>query len=128
MLKNTSIIKKTILIVLTVLILGSSAVHLLDPDFAGVFTRETASNSLESQGSKLYINYQCISCHGKNGDNPILKDYPIIARQNTEYLFNQMMHIRDGVRTNGGSSYMKEAMGKPSNDELRAIATYLNNI
>ena len=49
-------------------------------------------------GKKLYK--KCISCHGKEGKKP-LKGYPYIAGQKREYIFMQLIDIRDKTRTNG---------------------------
>lgn len=116
-------IKRIVFVSLAIVIILATAVHLFDPEFAGLIHRP--GNSDYSKGKNLYTEYGCAGCHGNDGAAPILPAYPKIAGQNEDYLVAQIIHIRDGVRNNGGSSYMKEAMGNPSDEEIREISAYL---
>jgi cytochrome c553 len=50
-----------------------------------------------SQGLKVYQQY-CSSCHGKNGEGNNELVYPKLQGQNFQYLSQQLMRIKSGVR------------------------------
>ena len=76
-------------------------------------------------GKKLFK--KCVSCHGKAGKKP-LKGYPFVAGQKREYVFSQLIDIRDNVRTNGKSKLMLPFVKKLSNEQIAMIADYLSTI
>ena len=77
------------------------------------------------EGAELYKAKICNTCHGEDGNQPIMPLYPKIAGQNAEYLVQQMKDIRDGKRTNGLSAAMKGVVSTVTDEELQAIATWL---
>ena len=84
--------------------------------------------ALSAQSERGLVAYQqlnCGSCHGQKGDAPTSDSYPIIARQNPTYTYNQLLQIRDGQRSNGSSLFMKEAIQEMSDDQARDIAEFL---
>ena len=78
-------------------------------------------------GEALFRSKGCAACHGEDGSHPVIPDYPVIAGQNAPYLLRQMRDIRDGRRANGLSQNMREAVGDVTDEEFRAIATWLSN-
>jgi len=79
-----------------------------------------------SSGEDLYNEYQCHVCHGPKGATSAQKGYPLIAGQETSYLYRQLLDIRDGVRENGRSSVMRPQMHSLSDQDLQTIADYLS--
>ena len=89
-----SSIKRIILLFFFVCICGAGAVHLFDPDFAGhAFRGSIADEKVYEEGERLYVQKNCHSCHGEKGAAPILSNYPRVAGQNQEYLYNQMVQV-----------------------------------
>ena len=76
-------------------------------------------------GKKLFK--KCVSCHGKEGKKP-LKGFPYVAGQKREYVFMQLIDIRDGNRKNGKSKLMLPFVKKLSNEQIAMISEYLSQI
>lgn len=79
----------------------------------------------EGEGKNLYIAKACNSCHGPDGNTPLLPTYPRIAGQNAKYLLDQMKAIKDGTRANGQSAVMKAIMAGVTEEEMKVIAEWL---
>lgn len=79
-------------------------------------------------GAQLYVQKACVVCHGKDAKTPILPIYPKIAGQNADYAYNQMKDIASGARSNGQTAAMKGIMNRVSDDELQAIANWLETL
>ena len=79
-------------------------------------------------GAALYAEKTCVACHGKDAKKPLTKAYPKIAGQNFEYIVQQMQDIKSGARANGQSAAMKGVMHLVSDDEIKAIATWLSKL
>ncbi len=78
-------------------------------------------------GKKLYKKKRCRTCHGKEGKKP-LKNYPYIAGQKADYIFNQMVDVRDKNRKNGKIKTMYTFVKKLKDEEIRLIANYLSTV
>ncbi|MGA7980368.1 MAG: cytochrome c [Chromatiaceae bacterium] len=78
-----------------------------------------------ADGAALYKEKVCNTCHGDDGNTPILPVYPKLSGQNAPYLLEQMKDIRDGKRTNGLSAAMKAVVGSVTDDQFQAIADWL---
>jgi len=78
-----------------------------------------------NDGKQLYATKACAGCHGPDARSPVIPMYPRIAGQNTDYLYNQLRDIKDGSRSNGQSVVMKGIMTGVSDEEMRAIASWL---
>ncbi len=76
-------------------------------------------------GAALFKTKTCFACHGKDANTPIMPVYPKLAGQNADYTFNQMKDIKSGARSNGQTAAMKGAMYLVSEQEMRAIASWL---
>ena len=105
-------------------LIPSAMVHLLDSDFAGALTVESASADILA-GEKLYNAKACIGCHGKAGKEPQVETYPVLAFQNALYLEEQTKMIRDGKRTSGMSSIMSASVQGLTDKEIKQISLYL---
>jgi len=66
----------------------------------GVVFAEDAAHEEDSGASFEEKVAACGACHGVNGDQPLLPEYPILAGQYKDYLANAMRQYRDGQRTN----------------------------
>lgn len=82
-------------------------------------------------GKKLYVapgKGGCATCHGENGNEPVMPLYPKIGGQNELYLFNQMRDYKLKKRKNGLFVPMEVAMTHYSDEEIKMIASYLASI
>ncbi|MDR1854977.1 MAG: c-type cytochrome [Azoarcus sp.] len=79
-------------------------------------------------GAKLYTEKTCWSCHGKQADKPLLPSYPKLAGQKAAYAEQQMKDIKSGARANGNSAAMKGIMVLVNDEEIKAIAAYLESL
>lgn len=87
----------------------------------------TSSNVMAAKGDILYKSKACQTCHGADGNTPLLPTYPKLAGQNPEYLIQQIKDIRDGKRTNGLSAAMKPLVGNLRDSEIKAISEWLSS-
>lgn len=118
-------VKRGVLIAFAASVILPAAVHLFDPGFAGLVFRGRDGRSTAA-GKALYENSGCIACHGPRGRTPSFETYPRVAGQSEEYLFRQIVDIRDGNRSNGASSQMRTAMPALSDSDVREMALYLS--
>ena len=82
--------------------------------------------ALALDGAKLYKEKTCWSCHGKDAKTPLKgMPYPKLAGQSAAYAEAQMKDIKSGARNNGQTAAMKGVMGLVSDEEIKAIASYL---
>jgi cytochrome c len=79
-------------------------------------------------GAKLFAEKTCTACHGKDGNKPLMPDYPKIAGQNKAYVEKQMADIKSGKRANGNSAAMKGVMVLVSDAEIKDIAEYVSKL
>ncbi|THF67338.1 cytochrome c [Pseudothauera nasutitermitis] len=79
-------------------------------------------------GAKLYVEKTCVACHGPKGDKPLLPSYPRIAGQNAAYAEQQMKDIKSGARNNGQAVAMQGVMHLVDDEEIKALAVYLESL
>lgn len=79
-------------------------------------------------GAKLFAEKTCTACHGKDGNKPLMPDYPKIAGQNKAYVEKQMIDIKSGKRANGNSAAMQGVMVLVSDAEIKDIAEYVSKM
>ena len=60
----------------------------------------SASGLVLAGGADLYVEKNCITCHGTNGNQPVMDAYPRIGGQSEMYLLAQMKDIKTGARNN----------------------------
>lgn len=93
--------------------------------FAAASTALTAFADDDLDGEALYTDRACVYCHGPEGREPVLTEYPKLAGQNEQYLLQQMLDIRSTARNNGYTGMMQPAVANISDAEFAAIAAYL---
>lgn len=81
--------------------------------------------SIAQDGAALYKKHNCHTCHGADGDTPIMPVYPKLVGQNAEYSYNQMIDIKKGKRKNGQSAAMMALTNAVPDADLKAIAKWL---
>ncbi len=70
----------------------------------------------------------CMACHGPTGrGNPAAK-YPSINGQFAEYTALQLKAFKSETRANDDSSVMRSIAAKMTNDEIDAIANYIEGL
>ncbi len=79
-----------------------------------------------ADGASLYVEKNCIACHGANGNKPVMDAYPRIGGQAEIYLLTQMKDIKTGARNNDHALAMKNIMGNVSDEDMAAIASWLS--
>ena len=87
-----------------------------------------STQALALDGAALYKSKTCIACHGADANTPIMPNYPKIAGQNAAYAIQQMQDIKSGARANGLSAAMKGVMHLVSDEEIKAIAEWLETL
>lgn len=90
--------------------------------------KPVGSSAMRIMGKKLYVEKMCYTCHGTEGRKPIMDAYPNLAGQKSSYLFQQLLDIQSGKRSNGMSSMMKAVTKDISRAEFKAIAIYLSHL
>ena len=95
----------------------------------------TASAAFAAKGEKLYRggNKQsalpaCIACHGPEGRGNAAAKFPAIGGQHSAYVENQLKAYRDGSRRGDQNQMMRNVAAKLSDDELHAVAAYLQGL
>ena len=81
--------------------------------------------AMAADGATLYKTRTCFTCHGGDGNTPIMDAYPKIAGQNAAYSLQQMKDIKSGARANGLSAAMKGIMHLVNDDEMKLLADYI---
>jgi cytochrome c len=79
-------------------------------------------------GAKLFAEKTCNACHGAKADKPLMPNYPKLAGQNAAYAEQQMKDIKSGARNNGQTAAMKGVMHLVNDEEIKAIAAYLEKL
>jgi len=70
----------------------------------------------------------CIGCHGPAGKgNPAAK-YPALSGQNASYIYTSLQQFRAGTRNNDLNEMMRQVAHRLSNDEIAAVANYLQGL
>ena len=65
----------------------------------------------------------CVACHGDQGKASPEGYYPRIAGKPQDYLFNQLVHFREGRRTHSAMNYLVQNL---SDDYLMQMAVYFS--
>ena len=92
----------------------------------GVVAASLLSNNASAlDGAVLYKERTCIACHGAEGREPVMADYPKIAGQKAPYMIAQMKNIKNGTRSNDSSVAMKNVMHLISEEEMVIVAEWL---
>ncbi|CCQ11458.1 cytochrome c554 [Pseudoalteromonas luteoviolacea B = ATCC 29581] len=91
-------------------------------------TATVTTTAHAADGAALYTAKMCQTCHGAEGKAPLMGSYPKLNGQNKDYLVQQMKDIKSGARANGMSMAMKAMVANVSEEEMVAIAEYLEQV
>ncbi|MFT5134036.1 MAG: cytochrome c553 [Gammaproteobacteria bacterium] len=70
----------------------------------------------------------CMACHGPSGrGNPAAK-YPSLTGQFAEYTAIQLKAFKSETRANDANSVMRNIAAKMTNDEIEAVAAYIEGL
>ena len=70
----------------------------------------------------------CMACHGPDGSgNPAAK-YPALGGQHAEYLATTLKAFKSEARTNDEKNIMRTIAGKMTNNEIEAVANYIQGL
>lgn len=109
-------------------------------DLGAHFARQTpagleADPSIWKAGEKLYRGGDgkrglpaCIACHGPQGKGNAPAKYPALRAQHGVYAYNQLKAFADGTRKTPGNDIMQVVAKKLTDDEMRALASYLQGL
>ncbi|MDD9950349.1 MAG: c-type cytochrome, partial [Zetaproteobacteria bacterium] len=86
------------------------------------------NNSKPSRGERLYQEKLCHTCHGVAGQKALSPNWPNLAGQNADYLYEQALYIRDGKRATPMAATMRAMIAQVTDKELRNIAEYLQQV
>lgn len=79
-------------------------------------------------GLLAYDDLGCAGCHGDDGSEPLDVIFPVLAAQKRDYLRNQLVDIREGLRTNSNTEMMVDIAIEATPEQIEAIADYLSQV
>jgi cytochrome c553 len=83
--------------------------------------RELANNGVGGGAS-------CVSCHGADGNAPIIDTYPKIGGQYADYIAHALEAYRSGARAGGNADIMASQAKPLSDQQLADIAAYFGSV
>jgi cytochrome c553 len=90
--------------------------------------------ALVAEGQKIYKGGNagsgvpaCASCHGPAGSG-IPVQFPRLAGQHSKYVLSQLKNFRSGDRANDGGKMMQVIARKMTDQEMKAVAEYINGL
>lgn len=96
--------------------------------------RQAKDAGLIAEGQKIYKGGNagsgvpaCASCHGPSGAG-IPSQFPRLAGQHAKYVLSQLKNLRSGDRTNDGGKMMQTIARKMTDQEMKAVAEYVNGL
>lgn len=63
----------------------------------------------------------CVSCHGVGGKAPVAPNYPVLAGQYADYLYQTLKSYQDGTRSNAIMAGFAKSL---SEQDMRDLAAY----
>lgn len=109
-------------------------------DIAAYFSGQTikpgaANPKLVATGRELYLGGDrakgipaCAACHSPTGVGNAPAAYPALAGQYQQYLVTQLKAWRDGSRHNGPKDMMQDVAKNLSDQQIEAVASYLQGL
>ena len=70
----------------------------------------------------------CIACHGPQGRGNGPAKYPALRAQHAVYTYNQLKAFKDGTRKSAGSDIMQVVTERMTDEEMRALASYVQGL
>lgn len=96
--------------------------------------RQAKDASLIAEGQKIYKGGNagsgvpaCASCHGPTGAG-IPTQFPRLGGQHAKYTLSQLKNFRSGDRSNDGGKMMQVITRKMTDQEMKAVAEYINGL
>jgi len=81
----------------------------------------------DDKGAALFA--KCKSCHGADGKTKALGKSEVIAGQNADDLVKKLTEYKAGTRNVAGmGTLMKGQVGSMSDEDIKALATYISNL
>ncbi len=109
-------------------------------DVAAYFASQTA-RGLEADKSKVELGQRlyrggnakaqapaCLACHGPGGRGNPLALYPSLRGQYATYVSAQLSAYKKGIRTTDATKAMNEIAAKLSDEEIQAVASYIQGL
>lgn len=94
-----------------------------------------ADESLVELGQKIYRGGNpatgvaaCIGCHGPTGAGNPAANFPALSGQHAKYVENQLKAFRSGQRKNDAGKMMRSIASKMSDEEIKAVASYVQGL
>ena len=89
--------------------------------------RAERQKSTESSGMSYEQKLQaCSTCHGKNGDEPLVPEYPVLAGQYQDYLANSLRAYKDGRRQHPVMNIQMKVLGLTDSD-IKRLSQYFSS-
>lgn len=79
-------------------------------------------------GNTDFKSAACIGCHGPAGRGNPPAGYPALAGQHAPYVYEQLRAFHDGRRTGDPNNTMQNMVRKMSDEEMRAVAEYVQGL
>lgn len=70
----------------------------------------------------------CMACHGPAGEGNAVAGFPAVAGQHAQYSYDQLKAFHAGERTSDPNDMMRELVRKMSDEEMRAVAQYMQGL
>ena len=95
---------------------------------AVAFITLTGGNAMAQDGKAMYVVKGCQACHGKDGKEPVMPNYPRLAGQNADYMAAQLNDFKAGKRTNNLAALMIGMSNPLTEAEIKALTDYLAGV
>jgi cytochrome c553 len=103
--------------------LPAAAQSVADPDLVGKGEALFRGGEVSKQVAA------CMACHGPTGTGNPAAAYPALKGQHAQYTAKQLRDYASGERTSDGKTrIMREIAGKLSDDEIVALASYVQGL
>ncbi|WP_298624890.1 c-type cytochrome [uncultured Legionella sp.] len=70
----------------------------------------------------------CIACHGPKGTGNAQAGFPVLSGQKAAYTVLQLQAFKDAKRTNDLNHIMQDISGRMSQDDMEAVAHYIEGL
>lgn len=94
-----------------------------------------ADDELAKKGEAIYRGGEarldaaaCIGCHGPSGKGNAPAGFPAIGGQHAQYTYNQLQAFHQALRTGDVNMAMQHMVRNMSEDEMRAVAEYVQGL
>lgn len=95
----------------------------------------TADKALVAKGEKIYRGGNaatgvaaCMACHGPTGAGNPAAHFPHLAGQHAQYIVAQLEAFKSGARSNDAGKMMRDIASKMSDEEMKAVASYIEGL